>query len=95
MAASPSQSPDCGAKLPTIVHTRLSRKHVATLDVWSDTVSSSRVPMGSLGFAESRQAQAPVQDGLSLVSKSRSGQRSKDSTTKPDVYVINAVRPHL
>ena len=58
-------------------------------------MSLSPVPMGSLGFAESRQAQAPAQDGLSLVSKSRSSQRSKDSKTKPDVYVINAVRPHL
>ena len=95
MAGSTSQSPHCGAKLPTVIHTRLSRKHVAMLDVGSDTVTLSPVPMSSLGFAEGRQAQAPAQDGLSLVRKSRSGQRSKDSTTMSDLCVINAVRPQL
>lgn len=61
---------------------------MATLDVGSDTVSLSSVPMGSLGFAEGKQAQAHAQDGLSLEI-----QRSKDSTTTPDIYVIDAVRP--
>ena len=92
------------------MHTRLSHKHAATLDVGGDTVSLTPVPICSLGFAESWQAQAHVQDGLSLVKRSRSGPRGKDSLTglrhyggvlqqSPaqacPIYMINAFKPQL